>query len=190
MVIIAVCSVILLILIGAAVVVAAVLVGLGVRRRGRGQTAGDSAVHYYSTPGPGLAAVEGGGEGRKKESTAADYYEDMSQGGRGEGKKKDSAATEYYVNEDLGGGSDVSGVVVADLAHGSAYEELQPSAMPYEHVYSLCKRDGVLDGVGHPAGGASRPDNQPTERVPGRHYTDLNMDTVSKREYESLHKTT
>ena len=190
MVIIAVCSVILLILIGAAVVVAAVLVGLGVRRRGRGQTAGDSAVHYYSTPGPGLAVVEGGGEGRKKESTAADYYEDMSQGGRGEGKKKESAATEYYVNEDLGGGSDVSGVVVADLAHGSAYEELQSSAMPYEHVYSLCKRDGVLDGVGHPAGGASRPDNQPTERVPERHYTDINMDTVSKREYESLHKTT
>ena len=150
--------------------VAAVLVGLGVRR-GKGQTAGDSMVHYYSTPGLGLAAAEGGGEGRKKESVATDYYEDMGQGGGGEGKKesvvteyyegmggggegkKESAATGYYVNE-----------VVADLARGSAYEA--------------------------PWGGASRPDNQPTERVPGRHYTDLNMDTVSKREYESLHKTT
>ena len=121
---------ILFILIGAAVVVAAVLVGLGVRR-GKGQTAGDSVVHYYSTPGLGLAAAEGGGEGRKKESVA----------------------TDYYVNQ-----------VVADLARGSAYEA--------------------------PWGGASRPDNQPTERVPGRDYTDLNMDTVSKREYESLHKTT
>jgi len=92
---------------------------------------------------------------------------------------KESAATEYYEDMGQGGGGE---------AHGSAYEELQQSALPY--VYSICKRDGVLDGVGHPAGGASRPDNQPTERVPGRHYTALNMDTVSKREYESLHKTT
>ena len=188
-------------------VVAAVLVGLGVRR-GKGQTAGDSAVHYYSTPGLGLAAAEGGGEGRKKESVATDYYEDMGQGGGGEGKesvvteyyedmggggecmkesavteyyedmgvggegKKESAVTEYY--EDMGGGGEgkkesaATGYyvneVVADLARGSAYEA--------------------------PWRGASRPDNQPTERVPGRDYTDLNMDTVSKREYESLHKTT
>ena len=184
-VIIAVCSVILLILTGAAVVVAAVLVGLGVRRRGRGQTAGDSAVHYYSTPGLGLTAVEGGREGRKKESTAADYYEDMGQGGGGEGKKKESAATEYY--EDIVGGV---GEVLANPV--TAYEELQNSDLPYEHVYSTCKRDGVLDGVGHPAGGASRPDNWPTKSVPGReqHYTALNMDTVNKSEYESLHKMT
>ena len=187
-VIIAVCSVILLTLTGAAVVVAAVLVGLGVRRRGKGQTAGDSAVHYYSTPGPGLAAVEGGGEERKKESTATDYYEDMGQGGRGEGKKKESAATEYY--EDMVGGVGGVGEVLSNPV--TAYEELQHSDLPYEHVYSTCKRDGVLDGVEHPAGGASRPDNQPTERVPGReqHYTALNMDTVNKSEYESLHKTT
>ena len=106
--------------------------------------------------------------------------------GGGDGRKKESAATEYYVNEDLGGGSDVSGVVVADLARGSAYEELQQSALPYEHVYSICKRDGVLDGVGHPAGGASRPDNQPTERVPGRHYTALNMESVATEYYEDM----
>ena len=146
-------------------VVAAVLVGLIVRRRRKGQTAGDSAVHYYSTPGPGLAAVEGGGEGRKKESAATEYYEDMGRvGGVGE--------------------------VLANPV--TAYEELQHSDLPYEHVYSTCKRDGVLDGVEHPAGGASRPDNQPTERVPRReqHYTALNMDTVNKSEYESLHKTT
>ena len=91
-----------------------------------------------------------------------------------------------YVNEDLGGGSDVSGVVVADLACGSAYEELQQSALPYEHVYSICKRDGVLDGVEHPAGGASRPDNQPTERVPGRHYTALNIESVATEYYEDM----
>ena len=142
----------MLILTGAAVVVAAVLVGLGVRRRGKGQTAG--------------ATLEGGGEGKMKESAAADYYENISiwrAGGDGE--------------------------VVASPAC-RAYKELQPSGLPCEHVYSTCKRDGVLNGVEHPAGGASRPDNQPTERVPGRHYTALNMDTVSKREYESLHKTT
>ena len=186
-VIIAVCSVILLILTGAAavVVVAAVLVGLGMRRRRKGRTAGDSAVHYYSTPGPGLAAVKGGGEGRKKESAATDYYEDMGQGGGGEGKKKESAATEYY--EDVVGGV---GEVLANPV--TAYEELQQSALPYEHVYSTCKRDGLLDGVEHLAGGASGPDNQPTERVPRReqHYTALNMNTVNKSEYESLHMMT
>ena len=166
-------------------VVAAVLVELGVRRMGKGQTAGDSAVHYYSTPGPGLAAAEGGGEDRKKESTAADYYEDMGQGG-GEGKKE-SAATEYYEGMGRVGGV---GEVLANPV--TVYEELQPSGLPCEHIYSTCKRDGVLDAVGHPAGGASRPDNQPTERVPGReqHYTALNMGTVNKSEYESLHKTT
>ena len=184
-VIIAVCSVILLILTGAAVVVAAVLVGVGVRWRGKGQIARDSAVHYYSTPGPGHAAVEGGGEGRKKESTAADYYEAMGQGE--EWKKKESVSTEYY--EDMGRVGGVGEVLANPV---TAYEELQPSGLPCEHIYSTCKRDGVLDGVGHPAGGASRPDNQPTERVPGReqHYTALNMDTVNKSEYESLHKTT
>ena len=205
-VIIAVCSVILLILTGAAavVVVAAVLVGLGIRRR-KGQTAGDSAVHYYSTPGPGLAAVEGGGEGRKKESAATDYYEDMGQGGVREGRKKESAATEYYEDMGQGGGGegrkketteyyeDVVGGVGEVLANPvTAYEELQQSALPYEHVYSTCKRDRVLDGVEHPAGGAGKPDNQPTESVPRReqHYTALNMDTVNKSEYESLHKMT
>ena len=153
-VIIAVCSVILFILTGAAVVVAAVLVGLRVRRRGRGQTAG--------------ATLEGGGEGKKKESAVANHYENINiwrVGGDGE--------------------------VVASPACG-ANEEQQPSGLPCEHIYSTCKRDGVLGGVEHPAGGASRPDNQPTDRVPGReqHYTALNMDTVSKSEYESLHKTT
>ena len=165
-------------------VVAAVLVGLGVRRRRKGQTAGDSAVHYYSTPGLGLAAVEGGGEARKKESAATDYYEDMGQGGVREGRKKESAATEY---EDVVGGV---GEVLANPV--TAYEELQHSDLPYEHVYSTCKRDGLLDGVEHLAGGASGPDNQPTERVPRReqHYTALNMNTVNKSEYESLHKMT
>ena len=184
-VIIAVCSVILLILTGAAVVVAAVLVGVGVRWRGKVQIARDSAVHYYSTPGLGHAAVEGGGEGRKKESTAADYYEAMGQGE--EWKKKESVSTEYY--EDMGRVGGVGEVLANPV---TAYEELQPSGLPCEHIYSTCKRDGVLDGVGHLAGGASRPDNQPTERVPGReqHYTALNMDTVNKSEYESLHKTT
>ena len=208
-VIIAVCSVILLILTGAAavVVVAAVLVGLGIRRRRKGRTAGDSAVHYYSTPGPGLAAVKGGGEGRKKESAATDYYEDMGQGGGREGKKKENTATDYYEDMGQGGGGegrkkesaateyyeDVVGGVGEVLANPvTAYEELQHSDLPYEHVYSTCKRDGLLDGVEHLAGGASGPDNQPTERVPGReqHYTALNMDTVNKSEYESLHKTT
>ena len=157
------------------------------RRRGKGQTAGDSAVHYYSTPGPGHATVEGGGKGRKKESTAAEYYEDMGQGGGGEGKKKESAATEYY--EDMGRVGGVEEVLANPV---TAYEELQHSDLPYEHVYSTCKRDGVLNGVEHPAGGASRTDNQPTERVPGReqHYTALNMGTVNKSEYESLHKMT
>ena len=135
-------------------VVAAALVGLGVRWRGRRQTAG--------------ATLEGGGEGKKKETTVANYYENMNiwrVGGDGE--------------------------VVASPACG-ANEEQQPSGLPCEHIYSTCKRGVVLDGVGHPAGGASRPDNQPTERVPGReqHYTALNMDTVNKSEYESLHKTT
>ena len=152
-VIIAVCSVILFVLTGAAVVVAAVLVGLIVRRRGRGQTAG--------------ATLEGGGEG-KKESAVANYYENINiwrVGGDGE--------------------------VVASPAC-SAYEEQQPIGLPCEHIYSTCMRVGGLDGVEHPADGASRPDNQPTERVPGReqHYTALNMDTVNKSEYESLHKTT
>ena len=166
-------------------VVAAVLVGLGVRRRGKGQIARDSVVHYYSTPGLGHAAVEGGGEGRKKESTAADYYEAMGQGE--EWKKKESVSTEYY--EDMGRVGGIGEVLANPV---TAYEELQPSGLPCEHIYSTCKRDGVLGGVEHPAGGASRPDNQPTDRVPGReqHYTALNMDTVSKSEYESLHKTT
>ena len=204
-VIIAVCSVILFILTGAAAVVAAVLVGLGVRRRGKGQTAGDSAVHYYSTPGPGIAAAEGAGEGRKKESAAIEYYEDMGQGGGGEGRKKESAATDYYEDMGQGGGGegrkketteyyeDVVGGVGEVLANPvTAYEELQQSALPYEHVYSTCKRDGLLDGVEHLAGGASGPDNQPTQRVPRReqHYTALNMNTVNKSEYESLHKMT
>ena len=167
-------------------VVAAVLVGLIVRRRRKWQIARDSAVHYYSTSGPGHAAVEGGGEGRKKESTAADYYEDMGQGGGGEGMKE-SVVTEYY--EDMGRVGGVGEVLANPV---TAYEELQPSGLPCEHIYSTCKRGGVLGGVEHPAGGASRPDNQPTERVPGReqHYTALNMDTVNKSEYESLHKTT
>ena len=144
-------------------VVAAVLVVLGMRRRRKGQAAGDSAVHYYSTPGPGLAAVKGGGEGRKKESAATEYYEDV-----------------------------VGGVGEVLTNPVTAYKELQQSALPYEHVYSTCKRGGVLDGVEQPAGGASGPDNQPTDRVPGReqHYTALNMDTVNKSEYESLHKMT
>ena len=134
-------------------VVAAVLVGLIVRRRGKGQTAG--------------ATLEGGGEG-KKESAVANYYENINiwrVGGDGE--------------------------VVASPACG-ANEEQQPSGLPCEHIYSTCKRDGVLGGVEHPAGGASKPDNQPTERVPRReqHYTALNMGTVNKSEYESLHKMT
>ena len=135
-------------------VVVAALVGLIVRRSGKGKTAG--------------ATLEGGGEGKKKESAVANYYE--------------------HINIWRVGGD---GEVVASPAC-SANEELQPSGLPCEHIYSTCKRDGVLDGVGHPAGGASRPDNQPTERVPGReqHYTALNMDTVNKSEYESLHKTT
>ena len=186
--------------------VAAVLVGLGVRRRRKGQTAGDSAVHYYSTPGLGLAAVEGGGEARKKESAATDYYEDMGQGGGGEGRKKENTATDYYEDMGQGGGGegrkkesaateyeDVVGGVGEVLANPvTAYEELQHSDLPYEHVYSTCKRDGLLDGVEHLAGGASGPDNQPTERVPRReqHYTALNMNTVNKSEYESLHKMT
>ena len=147
------------------VVVAAVLVGLRVRRWRK--VARDSAVHYYSTPGPGHAGVDGQGEGRKKES----------------------AATDYYVNEDLepGGG----GEVVVNPAYGTVYKELQQSGLPYEHVYSTCKTEGALDGVEDGAGGASRPDKQPIERVPGReqHYTALNMDTVNKSEYKTLHKT-
>ena len=135
-------------------VVAAVLVGLGVRRRGKGQTAG--------------ATLEGGGEGKKKESAASGYYEDINI---------------WRVGGD--------GDVVASPAC-RANEELQPSGLPCEHIYSTCQRDGVLGGVEHPSGGASRPDNQPTERVPGReqHYTALNIDTVNKSEYESLHKMT
>ena len=134
MVIIAVtCSVVLLVLAGAAVLVVAVLVGLRVRRW------------------------------RKKESAAIDYYEDMGSGG-----------VEVVVNP----------------ASGAVYEELQQSGLHSEHVYSTCKREGALDGVEVGAGGASRPDKQPTERVPGReqHYTALNMDTVNKSEYETLHK--
>ena len=200
------CSVVLLILTGAAVVVVAgVLVGLRVRRKG--QTARDSAVHYYSIPGLGHATVDGQGEGRKKESATTDYYvnedlgpgsggggelvdyyEDMGQGGGGEGRKKESATTDYYVNEDLGPGSG-GGEVVVNTACGTVYEELQQSGLSSEHVYSTCKREGALDGVEY-SGGASRPDKQPTKRVPGReqHYTALNMDTVNKSEYEILHK--
>ena len=167
-VIIVVCSVILLILTGAAVVtVTAVLVGLRVRRWKKWQIARDSAVHYYSTPGPEYATVGGGGDARKKESAAIDYYEDTERGGGGWGE------------------------VVANPACGAAYEELQHSGLPYEHIYNTCQREGALDAVEHPAGGTSRTDNQPAyERVPGRepHYTALNMDSVTKSEYEKLHK--
>ena len=144
-------------------VVAAVLVGLRVRRWRKGQSARDSLVHYYSTPGPGHATVDGGREGRKKESAATDYYEDMGSGG-----------VEVVVNP----------------ACGAVYEELQQSGLPSEHVYSTCKRGAALDAVEYSMGGASRPDKQPTERVPGReqHYTALNMDTVNKSDYETLHK--
>ena len=144
-------------------VVAAVLVGLTVRRWRQGQTARDNAVHYYNTPGVGHATVDSGREGRK-ESAATDDYEDIGSGG---------------------------GEVVVNLASGAAYKELQQSGLHSEHVYSTCKREGALDGVEVGAGGASRPDKQPTERVPGReqHYTALNMDTVNKSEYETLHKT-
>ena len=164
------------------VVVAAVLVGLRVRRWRK--VARDSAVHYYSTPGPGHATVNGQGEGRK-ESAPTDYYEDMGQGGGGEGRKKESAAIDYY--EDMGSGG---GEVVVNPASGAVYEELQQSGLHSEHVYSTCRREGAKDGVEDDAGGASRPDKQPTERVPGReqHYTALNMDTVNKSEYETLHK--
>ena len=63
--------------------VAAVLVGLTVRRWRKWQNARDSAVHYYTTPGPGFATVDGGGEARK-ESAAIDYYEDTGRGCGGE----------------------------------------------------------------------------------------------------------
>ena len=144
-------------------VVAAVLVGLRVRRWRKGQTARDSAVHYYSTPGPGHATVDGGREGRKKESAATDYYEDIGSGGD---------------------------EVVVNPACGAVYEELQPSGLSSEHIYSTCKGEGALYGVEDGAGGASRPDKQPTRRVPGReqHYTALNMDTINKSEYETVHK--
>ena len=169
------------------VAVAAVLVVLGVRRWKRAQIARDSAVHYYSTPGPGYATVGGEGEGMKKDSAAIDYYEDVGQGGGREGRKE-SAAIEYYEDTGRGGGW---GEVVANPACGAAYEELQQSGLPYEHIYNTCQREGALDAVEHPAGGTSRTDNQPAyERVPGRepHYTALNMDTVTKSEYEKLHK--
>ena len=192
MVIVVVCSVILLILTGAAVVaVAAVLMGLRVRRWKKWQIARDSAVHYYSTPGPGYATVGGEGEGRKKESAAIDYYEDVGQGGGREGRKE-SAAIDYY--EDTGRGGGGWGEVVANHTCGAAYQELQQSGLqeaPYTHTYSTCQREGTLDAVEHPVGGTSGTDNQPTyERVPGRepHYTALNMDTVTKSEYETLHK--
>ena len=169
------------------VAVAAVLVGLRVRRWKKWQIARDSAVHYYSTPGSGCTTVSGEGEGRKKDSAAIDYYEDVGQGGGREGRKE-SAAIDYYEDTGRGGGW---GEVVANPACGAAYEELQQSGLPYEHIYNTCQREGALDAVEHPAGGTSGTDNQPAyERVPGRepHYTALNMDTVTKSEYEKLHK--
>ena len=66
------------------VAVVAILVGLRVRRWRRAQIARDNAVHYYSTPGLGCATVDGGGEARKKESAAIDYYEDTGRGCGGE----------------------------------------------------------------------------------------------------------
>ena len=149
------------------VTVTAVLVGLRVRRWRKGQITRNSVVHYYSTPGPEYATVGGEGEARKKESAVIDYYEDTGRGGGGWGE------------------------VVANPACGAAYEELQHSGLPYEHIYNTCQRQGALDAVEHPAGGTSRTDNQPAyERVPGRepHYTALNMDSVTKSEYEKLHK--
>ena len=139
------------------VAVTAVLVGLRVRRWKKWQIARDSAVHYYSTPGPGYATVGGEGEEMKKESAATDYYEDVGQGGGREGRKE-SAAIDYYEDTGRGGGW---GEVVTNPACGAVYEELQQSGLLYEHIYNTCQREGALDTVEHAAGGTSGTDNQP-----------------------------
>ena len=138
------------------VAVTAILVGLRVRRWKKWQIARDSAVHYYSTPGPGYATADGKGEGMKKDSAAIDYYEDVGQGGGREGKE--SAVIDYYEDTGRSGGW---GEVVANPACGAAYEELQQSGLPYEHIYSTCQREGALDAVEHPTGETSGTDNQP-----------------------------
>ena len=133
------------------------------------------------------ATVDGEEEGRKGIMVGG-YYEHVGQGGGRKGKKV-SAVIDYY--EDTGRGGGGWGEVVANPACGAAYEELQHSGLPYEHIYNTCQREGALGAVEHPAGGTCRTDNQPAyERVPGRepHYTALNMDTVTKSEYETLHK--
>ena len=139
------------------VTVAAVLVGLRVRRWKKWQIARDSAVHYYSTPGPGYATMDGGRDGGK-EITVGGYYEDVGQGG-GRESRKESVVIDYY--EDTGRGGGGWGEVVANPACGAAYEELQHSGLPYEHIYNTCQREGALDAVEHAAGGTSGPDNQP-----------------------------
>ena len=190
------------------VVVVAIMVGLRVRRWKKGQSATDNAAHYYSTPEPDYDTVDGegrkgtvvvdyyedmgqgggGGEGRKKESTAVDYYEDMGQGGRGgEGRKKESAAVDYYEDMERDGGG---GKVVTNP--GAAYQELQQSGLQeasYTHIYTTWEGEGALNAVEHPAGGTSGTDKQSAYDSPGGepHYTALNMDTVSKSEYEKSH---
>ena len=132
------------------------------------------------------ATVDGKGDGGKGIMVGG-YYKHVGQGG-GRKDRKESAAIDYY--EDMGRGGDW-GEVVANPACGAAYEELQHSGLPYEHIYNTCQREGALDTVEHAAGGTSGTDNQPAyERVPGTepHYTALNMDSVTKSEYEKLHK--
>ena len=168
------------------VVVAAIMVRLRVRRWKKGQSATDNAAHYYSTPEPDYATVDG--EGRKG-IVMVDYYEDMGQGGGGgEGRKKESAAVDYYEDMERDGGG---GEVVANP--GAAYQELQQSGLQeasYAHIYTICEGKGAIGAVEHPAGGASGTDKQPVYDSPGGepHYTALNMDTVSKSEYDKPHK--
>ena len=167
------------------VLVAAIMVGLRVRRRKKWHITTDNAAHYYSTPEPDYDTVDG--EGRKG-TVVVDYYEDMGQGGGGgEGRKKESAAIDYYEDMERDGGG---GEVVANS--GAVYQELQQSGLQeasYAHIYTTCEGEGALNAVEHPARGTSGTDKQPAYDSPGGepHYTALNMDTVSKSEYEKPH---
>ena len=177
MVIIVVSCVILLILTGAiVVVVVAIMVGLRVRRWKKWHITTDNAAHYYSTPEPDYDTVDG--EGRKG-TVVVDYYEDMGQGGGGGEGRKESAAVDYYEDMEGDGGG---GEVVANS--GAAYQELQQSDLQeasYAHLYTTCEGEGAM--------GTSVTDKQPVYDSPGGepHYTALNMDTVSKSEYDKPH---
>ena len=170
-------------------VVAAILVGLRMRRRRKKRhIAKDNAAHYYSTPEPDYDTVDGEGRKLVVDLLLVDYYENMGQGGGGgEGRKKESAAIDYYEDMESDGG----GEVVANP--GAAYKELQQSGLqeaPYTHIYSTCEGEGSLDTRELPAGEASKTDKQLAYGRPGGepHYTALNMDTVIKSEYDKPHK--